>query len=688
MGLRSRLGKWLLKQNNVEVIAMPVSEATKNKNAPVTVKNFFSQGETLNRDTFAGPYDFDMVEITTAYSTDSYVRQAVDEIISFMFKSGHEIVGKDQGAVDYVKLRLKAMEFATNKPFNQFLTEVGEDLVMYHNVFIIKARAPASYKYPGNISVKPVIATKTVAGYFVLPPETVEIKRDERGNIKEYRQNSAEGEIKYKPSEIIHIYADRPRGRAYGIPFLAQVLDDVRLLRNIEEMISRLIHKETFPLLHYTIGTEEPGGDAEVNEIDDAAEALETLTRDGALITNARHKITIIGSEGKALSAHEYLKYFEARVFTGLGVSEVVMGRGATSSKSTSDNMYADMHDKAKAYLTIVANFFKFYIINELLFEGGYLPTEMAEDAVYLQFNDTDQDAKIKIENQAIQKHVQGATTFEEMRLELKLDPISPEDEKRLYYNMTGEVASPDSVDNAAQPANQHVKKLAASVRRELITERLSKPKNTLREETRTDQEIALEIQEEIYLRQLAVELDTVKTTLKAVKSNKYDDKNIEYVVHNHKEAMNKCFENNVFPIVRTALSNAEIDNGKRSVHVTETEVFKTMKEEHGTYVSDKSEELAKHFINGTEEEIEEALYEYAKTVAKVARWNVYKAYNYAYAKGCMSLKRRKAYILGEKTCEQCQEDSVIFTTSLEEIPPFHDGCKCIISLINPKEED
>ena len=62
-------------------------------------------------------------------------------------------------------------------------------------------------------------------------------------------------------------------------------------------------------------------------EIQRAKREVENSTLDGIVITNERTTIKAIGAEGTALNAEGYLKYFEQRVFSALGVSEAQMGR-------------------------------------------------------------------------------------------------------------------------------------------------------------------------------------------------------------------------------------------------------------------------------------------------------------------------------------------------------------------------
>lgn len=446
---------------------------------------FVTGSGSSGRANFEGPEGFEFEEIEKAYLTDSYIRAATDKYIDFMFKAGWDFGGKNPNAVEYIKQRFSVMSQATQSPTEQLLIEICEELVKYNNVFIVKARASNSYSFPPGIKATPLDGKKPVAGYFVLPTATVTIARDKNGAIKKYKQEIAGGAkpIEIKPEDMIHIHIDKQPGRAFGFPFLWEVLDDVKLLRQMEELVDRMIYKNIFPLMVYQVGLEKEGFQSTDDEIEEVKELLGELSLDGGIVLPERHNIKTVGAEGKALDVEGYLKYFERRVFTGLGVSEMLMGRGDTTNRSTSDNMDAVFKDRIKAYQRIISNFINTFMINELLVEGGFDPILNPQDKVEFRFREIDFDSKIKEENHAIQKFTQNAITHEELRDHLGLDPVT--EEGRLYFNMVtasleankaaqAQQAANNQGDNKNQPANQHGKKNSPG-KKESIEEALTK---------------------------------------------------------------------------------------------------------------------------------------------------------------------------------------------------------------------
>jgi hypothetical protein len=209
-----------------------------------------------------------------AVDTDSYVKQALNKYKELFWKEGWQIVGENPEAASYLYQRIDFMEMAMKRPFSDFLLEVSDQLFKYGNVFIVKARADISEYFPTKLN--PISATEPIVGYYLIPTEQVRIMRDKHNRPKLYEQMT--DPLTYSPvnknpvwsaDRVIHISLDRKTGRAFGTPFLASVLDDVVALRQIEEDIQNLVHRELFPLYKYRIGT--PEQPAEPDEIEKAA---------------------------------------------------------------------------------------------------------------------------------------------------------------------------------------------------------------------------------------------------------------------------------------------------------------------------------------------------------------------------------------------------------------------------------
>lgn len=407
------------------------------------------QGSTYYYNTRAtfepSPYDFD--RILQAVDTDSYVKQATLKYKELFWKEGWSIIGENPDSVAYLHQRIDFMEMAMRRPFIDFLTEVADHLIKFSNVFIVKARGDMSEFFPKSLT--PVNSTQPIVGYYLIPTEQVRILRDKFNRPKAYQQQT--DPMTYSPSDkdpvwsadrVIHLHFDRKTGRAFGTPFLSSVLDDVIALRQLEEDIQNLVHRELFPLYKYKIGTAEQP--AEPDEIDDAAAQIENMRSEGGLILPFRHDVEVIGANNSALDASEYLNHFKERVAVGLGVAPhhlgMMMGGG---NRSMTDRLDTALYDKVKQYQKLFSEMIRVHIFNELLFEGGYDPIVNPidsdnSDRCYFKFNEIDVDTQVKKETHIIQKFTNSVITLPEARVQLGMDPDY--DQKELFAGIQADM--------------------------------------------------------------------------------------------------------------------------------------------------------------------------------------------------------------------------------------------------------
>lgn len=437
--------------------------------AASTVKRVgLRMGDITSKD-FEDP-EFELIQIQNGYNADSYIRQGIDKYVDQIFKEGYEIYGKNEQTVEYIKLRLSFIAEATKTPTTQLLTEIAEDVVKYSNCFLAKVRAKDLNVLPPGVNVTGIGGAQPVAGYFCLNATTIKMKRDKTGVVTGYQQEVEGGDkpIKFKPEDMVHFHYKREKGNAFGTPFLWPVLDDVRALRQAEENVLRMMYRNIHPFNHISVGTDEiPGTTPEIEEVQDAVNNMEV---EGGIVTSSRVKINPIASD-KVIDAEPYLKYLEARVFSGMGIPAILFGRGDTSNRSTGDNMTSEMSDRIKAIQRTVEAIFNDFIIKELLLEGGYDPVLNPDDLVEFKFKENDMDAMVKYENHVIFKFEHNAITEDEMRNMMNMDPI--QDRSLLNRELTLQTtlqtqqakatasgpsagSGTKAVNNKNKPTNQH----------------------------------------------------------------------------------------------------------------------------------------------------------------------------------------------------------------------------------------
>lgn len=386
-----------------------------------------------NNDTDFEDPDFDLEDIQNGYNTDSYIRQGVDKYVDQIFKEGYSFYGTDANAVEYLKLRLSYIAEASNTPTNQLLMDIAEDIVKYGNCMVVKARSNDPNALPQGTTVTGLYGKDPVVGYFCANPVTMKCKRDEFGTITEWQQDNDGGTQTFAPEDVVHFYYKREKGNAYGTSFLIPVLDDVRALRQAEENVLKMMYRNIYPFYHVAVGTEDQTGTT--REVEELKAAIDGMDVEGGLVTTERVKITPIASD-KVIDAEPYLKYMESRVFSGMGIPEIMFGRGNTANRSTGDNMTSEMADRIRAMCRVIEMFFNSFIIKELLMEGGYDPVLNPDQAVEFRFNDNDVDVMIKKQVHAIYKYEHNAITEDEMRDELGMDPIPDGDREKLFVEL------------------------------------------------------------------------------------------------------------------------------------------------------------------------------------------------------------------------------------------------------------
>lgn len=411
---------------------------------PKAISNFavksvgFLTSQVYRREIFSRP-EYNLEEIRDASESDSYIKISFSKYSYLIFKAGWTFKSDNQEAIDYLNKRFKLMSYCTGKPMDILLQEIADDFTRYSNVILLKSRVDS---IPG-VKATPFDSDQVVGGYCRVDPASVKIKRDKYGNVIKYEQGHGANKKQFFPRDVIHMYYDKDANNAFGTPRIIAALDDVKLLRKIEGNIVALIHRFSMPLYQWKIGIPEVGFQGTDAEINRAKREVESSSLDGLIITNEKTEIKAIGAEGHALNAEPYLRYFEDRVFSALGVSASQMGRGG--AKQDADSMEAQIHDTVKFIQRTISTWIKETVITELLLEGGFNPFDGSAD-VEFTFEEISLETKLKKENHEMLKYQSNVTTFEEARRKMGMKD-TVEDEDRLYQRMIADKSSIDQID-------------------------------------------------------------------------------------------------------------------------------------------------------------------------------------------------------------------------------------------------
>lgn len=401
----------------------------------------------VGRGRFVSP-EYDLAEIGRVEDTESFVRQSFDKKVALMFKEGFDFIGKNPKTIRYIRLRLAQIARASQIPTLELMRTIGSSLIRKSNAIVLKVRKTEASggkirtNFGGSKELKPV------AAYFPVPSETIEISA-ENNKIHKWRQRMPDGSyITLNPDNIIHMHFDRKDGFIFGTPTIVPVIDDIRALRKIEENIELLIYQHLFPLFQFQVGTENaPAGITETGEreVDVIRHEIQYMPSEGGIVTTERHKITAIGTEGRALRAETYLGHFKKRVVAGLGVSLVDLGDGDTTNRSTSDNMSRNLIDSVKDFQQVFECFFNELIINELLLESTFGDTVLDEEnRVFLKFKEIDIDTQIKKEAHYADQFNKDLITHDEARTKTGSDPIKIPSQEEQEFDQDWESKYPE----------------------------------------------------------------------------------------------------------------------------------------------------------------------------------------------------------------------------------------------------
>lgn len=437
---RSRLGR---------VVNAPSSGSAINRDPKANKVKRVGFQSVLNgggRDNLESP-EVDLARVAAAIERDAYLSQAHLKYSELVVKQGFSLKTKDQSVLDYLNQRFKMMEIATGQSLNVLVNGIASDIVKFGNAFLVKARAKGGIGLPPGLSVTAMPpSADPVAGYFLVPAESITIARDKNGEILLYQQE-VEGQDKpltFKQEDMVHIAWNRTSGKAFGFSFFGSVLEDVLILRTIEQNVNLLTRRFTFPLVKYRVGVgAQPASDEDIEEV---RQEIDGADIDSIYVMPGGHDME--GVTIPTIDMSPYLKHFEERVFSGLGLSAVDFGRGDTANRNTADAMGGIKTDRVKSFARTIGIEFTRQIIEELLVEGGFDPFANPDYAVELVFNEIEMEALIKRETHEIFKFEHNAQTFEEMRLAIGKDPMV--DESRLNRFIAAELASQQAAEKEA----------------------------------------------------------------------------------------------------------------------------------------------------------------------------------------------------------------------------------------------
>ena len=382
-------------------------------------------------------HEYDLYEYARIIDTEAIVAKAFERQRALIFKNGYFFESNDPKNVEYIKSRIREIEYVTGTTFRNFIEEMAYNLVMFHNAYILLIRdEDKSTGESVNVGSKKL---EPIAGWFNLPTETIQRKIKENGDVEMYKQYLDPATFRlFTPERVRHLKYNARSGFTMGTPPLEAVKDDILALRRIEESVETLIYKGIFPMIHVKVGTEANPARVLVDgtdEVEKMGYVMHELDEYGGITTSERVEVKAIGSESLALRVESYLEYFKDRVMLGLGVSDIDMGIGDSSGKATGQIISQTLKEAVINKQDAIAEFVTNFLLKPLLVESGRYEAEYEipeEDLVKFRFNHVDQDARIKIESHILNMFNSGLLSINEARAEIGYKEISDKEISRI----------------------------------------------------------------------------------------------------------------------------------------------------------------------------------------------------------------------------------------------------------------
>jgi hypothetical protein len=262
------------------------------------------------------PEDFgDFQDYLDAFNYIPFVHRAVVVKHSLIWQMGYDLEAKDDAAkkkVDDLLVQLKADTVIRNGSLWA---------LVFGNMYWQKIKEAG------------------VQRLRALNPVKMGVKLDSKDEIFEYVYERKYGRREvFKPEEIVHLKVDDAPFELFGTSTLRNVLPTIKSMLYMEEKLPLIARRRADPLLAIQIGDKDNPVSEETFKKQKAAvlnrQPGEDLFHDGIL---AIQEVYQSASVGGRQTIEPLLKHFRENEVAGLGVPDVALGFGGTSTMATAE---------------------------------------------------------------------------------------------------------------------------------------------------------------------------------------------------------------------------------------------------------------------------------------------------------------------------------------------------------------
>lgn len=408
---------------------------------------------------------YDLAEVSRARDTDSLLSTSIERHVEAALQGGYRFKGADDKMVKYIQKRVFEFEVVSQTSMRKIIRGSFDNLVAYGTAFLVVDR---SSKFSSGKPIR-LFGKKMdpISSWACADAPTMSLAENQGGQPVMWQQKVSEMGVFYagkNEKKYIHPYdvfcggRHTQPGRVFGRSMYIPVLDDIIMLRELEQLVYIISQKFAFPLVQYVIGTKEyPAGDittpngGTISEVEYAKATVEDMPVEGVFVTPERHEIKIIGTEGEVLDLKKYLDYWRNRVQEGCRLSNAVLGTNVgDQSKSSAQSQMQGLMDSAKYLQDEITDMFRPFLFQVLL-EGGFDVTD--ENMVELVFSSPNTEEDRANENHVLSQAQGDLITHEEARRRLGKPPMTEEEKKKTYSAMNHERDKELAKMKAAQKA-------------------------------------------------------------------------------------------------------------------------------------------------------------------------------------------------------------------------------------------
>lgn len=459
----------LFKTNYTQVISdRKISAPLKKLENPLFIENLRIKKDFKKNVFFKPCKPFDFTESYRINNTEAFVSAALSKKKNLILKDGYKFESENEQDIKYIKKRLNEIEYVTGTSFSTLLLQITSSTVINHNAFLYSFRkekhSSGEVRKDGGRNVKPI------AAFYHLSETKTELVENNYDAVVGYKYNLKRGIYnEFEKNEVAHLTVDKHPDLNLGTPPLEAVKDDILSLRQIEEMLERVIYKLSMPLIHAKVGTDSfPAGvdfgtgKLEVDIVNDQIMHMEDA---GGITTSHRVDLKLLGAESLAIRLTPYLDHFKNRVLVGLSTSDVDLGTGTTTTGGAASIVSETLRQNVEMYQNIIETFITDNIITPLLLESPKHKDKLyleEEDKVFFKFNKTHLDTKIKLESHYINEHNASLITRDEYRRQTGRKQLTAEEKEELL-KLRGKLPDGSNIPDGLHPDQKALLKTKAT---------------------------------------------------------------------------------------------------------------------------------------------------------------------------------------------------------------------------------